>query len=61
MYHGTILGASTTVTGATTAAVLPHTGAMRPVFVVALAVLAFGLVTLVVSGVTAFKQTRSKA
>ncbi len=59
--YGTILGASTTVTGATTAAVLPHTGATRPMFVVALSVLAFGVITLAVSGVSAFKQARSKA
>jgi hypothetical protein len=56
-----ILGTSTTATGAVTAAVLPHTGAMRPLFVVALAVLAFGVVTLTIAGATAFKQARNKA
>ena len=59
--YGTVLGASTTVTGGVTAAVLPHTGGLRPLFVVALAVLAFGVVTLAVSGISAFKQARSKA
>ncbi len=61
MTYGTTLGASTAVTGATTATVLPHTGGYRPLFVVALAVLAFGVITLAVSGISAFAQARSKA
>ena len=59
--YGSVLGASTTVTGATTAAVLPDTGGYRPLFIVALSVAVFGVVTLTISGVSAFKQARSKA
>jgi hypothetical protein len=58
MTYGTTLGTSTTVTGA---AVLPATGGYRPMFVIALAVLAFGVITLAVSGVSAIKQARNKA
>ena len=58
MTYGTTLGASTTVSSV---AVLPHTGSNRPLFVVALSVLAFGILTLAVSGIAALKQARSKA
>ena len=60
MYQG-VLGACTTVTGATCVATLPHTGGYRPLFVVAVSVLAFGVITLAVSGISALKQARSKA
>lgn len=55
------LGIGSTGVGATTVTLLPHTGGYRPLFVAGVAVLAFGVVTLAVSGFTAFKQARSKA
>jgi len=54
-------GIASTGLGGTTVALLPHTGGFRPLFVVALALLAFGLATLAISSVSAFKQARSKA
>ena len=55
---GQVAGATTATTGATTAAVLPHTGSFRLLFVAAIAVCAFGVLTLAVSGVASLKQSR---
>lgn len=54
---GQVLGASTTTTGAL---LLPNTGSSRPLFVAAIAILAFGIVTLVASSVTAYRQSHSR-
>ena len=55
---GQVLGVTTTTTGATTAALLPHTGGFRLVFVAAIAICVFGIVTLAVSGAASLKQSR---
>lgn len=52
-------GIASTGAGATTVALLPNTSGFRPLLVVAIAVLAFGLVTLSIAGVSALKQARS--
>lgn len=60
MYNsGHVLGKCTVVT--TCAAVLPNTGSNRPLFVAAAAILAFGVISLAISGVVAVKQRRSEA
>ena len=55
------LGIGSTGVGATTVALLPHTGGYRSLFVIAATVLTFGVITLTVSGIAALKQSRAKA
>lgn len=53
---GQVLAASTVVPSAATLAVLPNTGAFRPLFIAALVVLTVSLTALVATSVAAAKR-----
>lgn len=61
MYNnGIVLGASTTTTGAVSAALLPNTGSFKPLFFMAVATCAVGVITLAATGVFALKNRSSR-
>lgn len=51
-----VLGAKTTATGVAGVALLPNTGSYRAIFITAAAIMAVGLVIMIVSGATAFAR-----
>lgn len=57
--YGTVLGASTTVSGVAGVALLPNTGSTRVLFVVAAIMLGVGIVTLAASSLEVISKRRA--
>jgi hypothetical protein len=56
-----ILPATSAASSAAVVAFVPNTGVFRPLFVAALAVVALGVASLIVSGIAALKRGANKA